>query len=400
MKALNVNGVSVAVVHNYEIEWARGYGFADVATGRPVTAETLFLAGSISKPVTAAGALVLVEQGKVKLDDDVNTYLKSWKVPENEFTKEQKVTLRRLLSHTAGLTVHGFPGYNVASAVPTIPQILDGMKAANTAAVRADLVPGSMFRYSGGGYTVAQLIMTEVTGVPFPDFMQRAVLAKAGMRQSTFENPLPQRLTALAASGYKGNGDAVPGRYHTYPEMAAAGLWTTATDLARFVIEIKRGTRGARGGSLSRLRSRRCCDRKSRITRSGSASTNATDSSSSAMAARMQAFRRGFPPRWTGAGLVVMTNSENGGRLASEIALAVAAAYSWPDKPREREAIAMTPEILAKFTGEYDAGRVARVKIRAERDHLVITLGGIGDVALYPQLAGRTHFSRRVVFPI
>jgi CubicO group peptidase (beta-lactamase class C family) len=200
MRALNVNGVSVAVIRNYELEWAKGYGFADVENKRSVTTETLFLAGSISKPVAATGALMLVEQGKLKLDDDVNGYLKSWKLPENEFTREQKVTLRRLLSHTAGLTVHGFPGYSASSEVPAIPQILDGVKPANTPAVRVDLVPGSTYRYSGGGYTVAQLMLTEVTGMPFPDFMHRAVLAKAGMRQSTFENPLPQRLRVASAS--------------------------------------------------------------------------------------------------------------------------------------------------------------------------------------------------------
>jgi CubicO group peptidase (beta-lactamase class C family) len=192
----------------------------------------------------------------MKLDDDVNSYLKSWKVPENEFTKEQKVTLRRLLSHTAGLTVHGFPGYSAASSVPTVPQILDGVKPANTAAVRVDLLPGSMFRYSGGGYTVAQLMMSEVTGVPFQDFMQRAVLGKAGMRQSTYDNPLPQRLAAVAASGYKGNGDPIPGRYHTYPEMAAAGLWTTASDLARFVIEIQKSREGRSNQILKQPQSR------------------------------------------------------------------------------------------------------------------------------------------------
>ena len=129
------------LIRNYEIEWAKGYGFADVATNRPVTAETLFQAGSVSKPVAAAGAMSLVEQGELKLDDDVNSYLKSWKGPENEFTKEQKGTLRRLLSHTAGLTAHGFPGYSVTSLVPSIPQILDGVKPANTTAVRKEDLP-------------------------------------------------------------------------------------------------------------------------------------------------------------------------------------------------------------------------------------------------------------------
>jgi CubicO group peptidase (beta-lactamase class C family) len=392
MKALHVNGVSVAVIRNYEIEWAKGYGFADMETRRPVTADTLFLAGSISKPVAAAGALTLVEQGKVKLDEDVNGYLKSWKAPENEFTKEQKVTLRRLLSHTAGLTVHGFPGYNAASAVPTIPQILDGVKPANTAAVRVDLVPGSTFRYSGGGYTVAQLMMTEVTGVPFTDFMQRAVLAKAGMRQSTFENPLPQRLTAVAASGYRGNGDAVPGRYHTYPEMAAAGLWTTASDLARFVTEIQKG----REGRSNRMLKQSTIEEMLRPEKQNYGlgfSINDRDGLKQFSHGGTDA---GFQARLSGTvdgrGLVVLTNSENGGRLASEIALAVAAVYGWPDKPRERDAISMTPEMLEKFAGEYEAGRVGRVKIFVKADHLVLTADSLGEVALYPQSAD-TFFS-------
>lgn len=387
MRALNVNGVSVAVIQDFEIAWAKGYGLADVESKRSVTAETLFLAGSISKPVSAAGALTLVEQGKVNLEEDVNSYLKSWKLPENEFTKEQKVTLRRLLSHTAGLTVHGFPGYNAASVVPTIPQILDGVRPANTAAVRVNLAPGSTFRYSGGGYTLAQLLMTEVTGETFPDFMQRAVLRKAGMRQSTFENPLPQRLTALAASGYKANGDAVPGRYHTYPEMAAAGLWTTASDLARFVIEIQKG----REGRSNRLLKQGTIEKMLRPEQGNYAlgfsiaerdgvkrfSHSGTD----------VGFQAVLSATIDGRGFVVMTNSENGALLASEIASAVAAAYGWPEKPKEREAITISPETLARFTGEYEAARIGRVKIRVEGDHLVLTGPGSGDVALYPQSA-------------
>jgi len=392
MKALNVHGVSIAVIRNYEIEWAKGYGLADVAAKRPVTADTLFLAGSISKPVAAAGALALVEQGKVKLDDDVNTYLKSWKVPENEFTNPQKVTLRRLLSHTAGLTVHGFPGYNATAAVPAIPQILDGVKPANTAAVRVDLTPGSTYRYSGGGYTVAQLMMAEVTGLPFPDFMQRAVLAKAGMRQSTYENPLPQRLAGVAASGYKGNGDAIPGRYHTYPEMAAAGLWTTASDLARFVIEIQK----AREGRSNRMLKQATVEEMLRPEKQNYGlgfGINERDGlkrfSHGGADAGFQALLSGTVD---GRGFIVLTNSENGSRLAAEIALAVAAAYGWPDKPREREAVSVTPEALEKLAGDYEAGRIGRVKIRVDGDHLAVTLPGLADVALYPQSAD-TFFS-------
>src|SRR5262249_44860467 len=150
--------------------------------------------------------------------------------PANQFTKEQKVTLRRIMSHSAGLTVHGFPGYAVGEPVPSLVEILDGKKPANTPPIVVDILPGSQFRYSGGGYTIMQLIMTDVTGQPFPDLMQQLVLRKAGMDHSTYEQPLPAPLSAKAASGYRADGKLVPGKYHTYPEMAAAGLWTTPTD--------------------------------------------------------------------------------------------------------------------------------------------------------------------------
>lgn len=392
MKALNVNGVSVAVIRNYEIEWAKGYGYADVAAQRPVTPQTLFLAGSVSKPVAAAGALTLVENGKLKLDDDINTYLKSWKVPENEFTKDQKVTLRRLLSHTAGLTVHGFPGYRAGSEVPTVPQILDGVKPANTPAVRVNQEPGAAYRYSGGGYTVAQFLMTELSRVPFSDFMKAAVLTKAGMRESTFENPLPQRLSGIAASGYKANGDAVPGQYHTYPEMAAAGLWTTASDLARFAIEIQK----AREGRSSRVLKKATVEEMLRPVKQNYGlgfNINEVEGHKQFRHSGTDAgFQAMFSAGMDGTGIVVLTNSENGSRLAFEIIMAAGAAYGWPERPREREAIALPPESLTKFAGEYDAVRIGRVKIRVEGDHLIIATPGRGEAALYPQSA-ETFFS-------
>lgn len=392
MKALNVHGVSIAVIRGYEIEWAKGYGLADVESKRPVTPKTLFLAGSISKPVAAAGALVLVEQAKLKLDDDVNRYLKSWKVPENDFTRDQKVTLRRLLSHTAGLTVHGFPGYAATAPVPTVPQILDGTKPANTAPVRVDLLPGSTYRYSGGGYTVAQLMMTEVTGRPFAEFLLKAVLAKAGMKESTYENPLPQRLAGVAASGYKPDGRLVPGRYHTYPEMAAAGLWTTASDLARFAIEIQK----AREGRSKRMLSKATVEEMLRPEKQnyglGFGINERDGLKRFSHGGADEGFQAYLAATVDGRGLVVMTNSENGGRLANEIMLAVAQVYAWPDKPREREVVTLTPEALAKFAGEYESLRTGRVKVRVEGDHLAVAVPGQGDFNLYPQSAD-TFFS-------
>src|SRR6202008_2867755 len=195
-------------------------------------------AGSISKPVAAAGMLALVQEGKLSLDEDVNQKLKSWKVPENEFTREQKVTLRRLASHTAGLTVHGFPGYEVGEKLPTLVQILNGEKPANTLPIRVDLVPGTKERYSGGGVTIEQQVMMDVTGKAFPALMKETVLDKIGMSDSSYEQPLPEAWAARTPTGTYQDGKPVHGKWHVYPEMAAAGLWTTPGDLAKFAIEI------------------------------------------------------------------------------------------------------------------------------------------------------------------
>lgn len=199
---------------------------------------TLFQAGSISKPVAALAALRLVEQGKLSLDEDVNAKLVSWKVPGNEFTKEQKVTLRRLLTHSAGLTVHGFPGYAAGAQVPTLVQVLNGEKPANTPAIRVDTVPGRLWRYSGGGYTIMQQLLIDVTQKSFPELMRQLVLEPAGMKHSTYEQPLPPARAGEAATAHDANGQPVKGQFHTYPEMAAAGLWTTPTDLALLAIEL------------------------------------------------------------------------------------------------------------------------------------------------------------------
>ncbi|MGC2696542.1 MAG: serine hydrolase, partial [Candidatus Angelobacter sp.] len=177
--------------------------------------------------------------------------LKSWKVPENEFTKEQKVTLRRLMSHSAGLTVHGFPGYAVDEPKPTLVQIFNGEKPANTAPIRVDFVPGTKMRYSGGGVTIEQQLVMDVTGKPFPQFMQETVLSKIGMTDSSYEQPLPPARAALTATGARMNGKSVEGRWHIYPEMAAAGLWTTPTDLAKFGIEIALSKQGKANHVLS-----------------------------------------------------------------------------------------------------------------------------------------------------
>lgn len=244
MKHYGVPGVGIAVIHDSKVAWFKTYGLADRETGEAAKNSTLFQAGSVSKPVAAFGALQMVEASKLSLDVDINSLLKSWKLPDNEFTADSKVTLKQLLSHTGGLTVHGFGGYAVGDEVPDVIQVLDGSEPANSSPVRVDKAPGESYRYSGGGYTIAQLMMMDASGKPFEILMDELLIKPTNMTQSSYQQPLPSSLLKHAAAGVLRDGSAVQGKRHTYPEMAAAGLWTTAGDLAMFTIEMQNALKG------------------------------------------------------------------------------------------------------------------------------------------------------------
>jgi CubicO group peptidase (beta-lactamase class C family) len=264
MKERHIPGVAIAVIHDSKIVREQSYGYSDEAHRTPVTSSTLFQAASVSKPVAALGALHLVEQGKTSLDENINDKLRSWKVPENRFTKDHAVTLRLILSHSAGLTVGGFRGYPVGAPVPSLVQILDGQAPANSAPVRVDQVPGSQWRYSGGGYLVMQQMIIDVTGTPFADYMDEAVLKPLGMSSSTFVQPLPEAWERRAATGYTGSPmGPVVGRWHIKPELAAGGLWTTAGDLARFYIGIQRSLSGTWNPVISESMTRQMVTKQS-----------------------------------------------------------------------------------------------------------------------------------------
>jgi CubicO group peptidase (beta-lactamase class C family) len=336
MKLYNDPGLSVAVIDGYRIAWAKAYGTTELGGNAPVTTRTLFQAGSISKPVAATGMLALVEAGKLSLDEDVNRKLKTWKLPENEFTRDQKVTLRRLASHTAGLTVHGFPGYDVEERVPTIVEILDGRKPANTPAIRVDLVPGTKVRYSGGGITIEQLLMTDVTAKPFPELMKETVLAKIAMDDSSYAQPLPSAWAARTAVGTYAGGKPVHGRWHVYPEMAAAGLWTTPTDLAKFAIEIALSRQGKSNRVLSQKTTLEMLTPVVEEAglgffvskqRPGEFGHNGADEGFQALL--VMNFE-------TGQGLAIMANSDNGISVAAELERSVAREYRWKYAPSPR----------------------------------------------------------------
>jgi CubicO group peptidase (beta-lactamase class C family) len=355
-KVHNTPGVSVAVINNGEIEWAKAWGAG-------TTSGTRFQAASISKPVASVTALRLVAKGELSLDEDVNLKLKSWKVPANSWNKP--VTLRQLLSHTAGLTVHGFPGYAAGVPVPSLVQLLNGEKPANTAPVRVDIEPGSMNRYSGGGYEVMQLLIEDVTSKPFATVAKMLVLDPVGMTNSTYEQPLPERLASTASPAHTGKGTPISGRWHTYPEQAAAGLWTTPTDLAKFLIAVQKAAAGDTKLLPTALTKEMLTVVKNNYALGWAIQTTGQDVSFSHGGANAgyRCFAWAYSTR--GQGAVVMTNSDAGNALSSEIMRAIAAAYEWPDhKTQIRDAVKLTSEQLAPLLGEYE-GNGAKLAVTA-----------------------------------
>lgn len=248
MREHRIPGLSLAVVSKGAIVKEGGFGVT--GKGMAVTPATPFQAASISKTVAALGALRLVESGQLRLDANVNRTLRTWQIPDNDFTKDSKVTLRGILSNSGGLGVPSFPGYAAGAPVPSLAQLLDGKAPANTPAVRVDYVPRSQWRYSGGGHAVLQQLMSDAGGKPFAGLMHELVLAPLGMGHSSFEQTLPAALASTAAAGHV-DGQPLPGGAHIYPELAAAGLWTTAPDLARFVIGLGSAFQGRPGAVLS-----------------------------------------------------------------------------------------------------------------------------------------------------
>ncbi len=252
MREFSVPGLSVAVVRDFQIHWAKGYGTADVETGAAVDPETMFQAASISKPVAAMAVLRAVQDGLFSLDDDINDILESWTLDGSGFTENRPVTPRSLTSHTSGLgDGFGFPGYDPTDAIPTPVQILEGHERSNVGPIFMEREPMSFYEYSGGGVTVMQQALSDARGRLFEEIMRDDVLRPLGMVHSSYEQPIAPERDVNAARAHGRAGESMGAKWHLYPEMAAAGLWTTPTDLARLVIEVQRSAVGESNRVLS-----------------------------------------------------------------------------------------------------------------------------------------------------
>ena len=394
MRFYRTLGVSIAIINNGVLEWARGYGVRQAGGSEPVTDNTLFQAGFITQPVTAMAVVRLVQEGKLRLDEDINQSLISWKIPENEHTKEKKVTLRLLLNQTSGLSFSDFKGYPVDGPLPTLRQLLEGLPPAPAQPVRVEQTPGSagVGRIYGSDYHVLQQLLIDVTGKPFPQLMTETVLNRLGMKDSTFQQPLPKSLWAQAASGHLKDGEPVKNSWYAYPEMARTGLWTTPSDVARFAVELQTNTAGKSNKVLS-------TEMISQLDQLLGPSENIVHDEGGAGASAWKlyvGYAEGFVAYMvnyanSGKGAVVMINRGNYGHgLQDEILRSIAKEYKWPDYLHEKVLVTVDQKTLSGYAGQYLLPPDFVMTIQADGDKVLLgTPDGPPGLPLLPESKSR-----------
>jgi CubicO group peptidase (beta-lactamase class C family) len=336
-----VPAVSVVVIRDFKIDWARAWGVKSTRTGEAATVDTLFQAASISKPVAAMASLRAVQDGRFTLDQDINTILKSWRLSPRPLAQGEIVTPRMLMSHTSGTDDgFGFPGYNPEAPRPSIVEILEGTPPANRGAVRVGRAPMTGYKYSGGAVTIQELALTDVLGKPFPLIMRESVLAPIGMTNSTYEQPLPPNLRPAAAHAHDQSGEPGDAPWRVHPEHAAAGLWTTPTDLAKFAIEVQQALAGRSTKILSRATAQEMVTPVGvgpfavgfTVAKAGEGWYFSHGGSNWGFRCDLIAHRS------KGYGVVIMTNGDNGGRVIAALRekISIASAWDMHDKPLRR----------------------------------------------------------------
>jgi CubicO group peptidase (beta-lactamase class C family) len=342
MAYYKVPGVSMAVINDNEIDWAKAYGVIKAGSDTPVTTETLFEAASSTKLLTSTIVLRLVEQGRLDLDEDVNQQLKSWKIPENDFTQQHKVTLRLLLTHQAGLN-RPDEGFDWESgSVPPLVQVLKGEAPAKNEAAVVEYVPGTKWQYSNIGYVVIQLLLEDVVGKPFTQIAQENVFGPIGMESSTLVYPLNEELRKREAVPHDSEGKACePSMLPT--AVAHGGLMTTPSDFAQFAIELMRAYQGKSDRILSQEMARNMFHRELDLD---------PNMFGLPLGDGLGVVLRGKGPNFSflhpggnypgaccwleglpdsGKGAVIMTNGVKGDLLSMEIISALVIEYNWPN---------------------------------------------------------------------
>lgn len=392
MAYYKIPGLSIAVIQNYKIAWAKGYGIANDSAKIPVTEKTLFQAASISKSLNSVGVLKLLQDKKLDLNTDINVYLKSWKFPYDSLSKGQKITIANLLSHSAGLNVHGFGGYERGLPLPTVVQILNGEKPANSPAVKSMFEPGKRYEYSGGGTTITQMIVMDITHMPYADYMKNAVLKPLGMSGSTYAQPPYDVDQSLLAVAYNSAGKPIKGNYHIYPEQAAAGLWTNPTDLAKYIIE----TQLAYEGKSAKVLNQQTTKIRLTVHASNNVGLGAfIDKKDSTLYFSHSGVNEGFRCQYYGSmeggnGVVVMVNSDNDG-VVPELINSVAKVYGFNGlfHPNLKKIVAVPADVLKSYTSKFFIGPPRTLTIIEADGKLYAEVSGEAKRELYPQSTNR-----------
>jgi CubicO group peptidase (beta-lactamase class C family) len=389
-------GLSVALINDGAIEWARGYGVLEAGRPAPVTPDTIFQACSISKHVAMVGALSLVQDGKLDLDEDINRYLTSWRLPANG-DWQPRVTVRQVLGHTAGLTQNWYRGFGQGAPVPSLLDVLEGRRPANTPPIRALLLPGSQFRYSGSHYSVLQQLLIDITGAPFPELMRELVFEPLNMRNSSYDQAFPDTRPDSTAVGHYIGGERVHGKWRVLPEMAGAGLWTSASDLALLAIEIQSAATDQPTSFLKQSSVAQA------LTPQVSEQYGLGTGLEGAGAARRfghggdnigyKCLSTTYVER--GMGAVVMTNGDDGYWVALELLDAIAREYGWPEYVPNHTAIGLNSQVYDAYVGAYELHPSLTIEIRRQDDRLYLAAPGQAPLELSPA-SDSTFFMREL----
>ncbi|BCW90727.1 D-aminopeptidase [Alphaproteobacteria bacterium SO-S41] len=347
---------SVAAIKDGRLDWAAGFGLRGLEDPRPVNADTVYMLASCSKPICAMVVLQQVERGVVDLDVDVNKYLKRWQIPQNEFTAGETVTLRRMLSHTAGLSINGWPCIPQGGTLPTIYDILEGRPPSVHPAVVVNKKPGGTHRYSGGGFLLAEMLIEDQTGRKFDELADELIFGPLGMANTTFTHPLPERLRGNVAGGHRMDGSAIPGGWLISVDKGAGGLMGSAADYAKFQIACRDAWLGKPGAILTQSLA------KEMMTRQGQSS----------FGIGWEMIGKGDTLRFnhggsndgyqcetdcyleSGDGGAVMTNAVSGILLFREVLNGLAGLYDWPGYMVEPKRVKTLSEAeLDRYVGTY-----------------------------------------------
>ena len=399
MKYHKIPGASIAVIKDFKIDWAKSYGLADTTLKKPASNQTVYSAGSVSKLLMAFAAMRMVEQGKINLDSPINNYLKSWKLAENDFTKNKPVTLRMLLSHTGGTSQSAYFGFTPdKKPLPTIVEIVSGASISEARPVVVNSEPGKEFRYSGGGSMVAQLALMDITGKDFNSIISEQIFEPLGLKQATFQQPLPASFANNAASAYS-EASWFKGMPYVYPQQAAAGLYSNATNLATFIIEMQKAYAGnsklmkkstveqmlipvakiSEGSYLEQIGLGAFL-----LERTGNTNTKGKYFEHQGVNAGFVTYAMGSVE--DGNGIVIMMNSgDDFNGFGMELRRAVAQVYGWHNfLPEAIQPIAMNAASLDKFTGRYRMADDEVLYLRREKKYLVENINQGKDIYCFP----------------